>query len=704
MQAILTQIAIILIVALGGVESSIADTLTVTGFSHPPNYARSSDHGDAQQLTDGRLASSPIWVKKESVGWAATTPVAIELRLIPTGSKQQPRSGTLRLHSAKGLYAGVDVPRHIDVYAKSGDGKLRLVGSSTSQSEKFKDKSGHWLEVAIQAATESLILVLHASGDYVFLDEIEWRPSGMGRPLTSPSSIGNVRSALDDSTRRISGALASAAASEVAAAAQSLPAAALYVWTQDPWRDIELADVPQQMNNPPPALDVRGYAAEHESLCLGIVAGNDVARDGLRVTVAGLAPQTVKLYEVRSVILSSGRLVYDPLVPLDEQGSFTMQSGVPAYLWIDFDLAALGPGRHEFEISLGSGGKVKRFPGAVSISAFSGQGVARLHAVNWAYLSDKPVFHKKAAAVDDLLRHGINTFVAHPAGIPGSSLDGRWPTTVDTNFSDTVELAKRNGMLLLYLGWREEKNPLSISGKTQTLNPAVKERLIAWLNQLSTYLASRGVPLDRWALYPVDEPSRDGLRLIKVVAQAVKEWNPAVQVYADPTVHADPPVAVSDLQEVQDLVDYWQPNLLAVRGHMGEFFRALKKDWWVYGNPKSPAKRASPLHDYRMLAWWAWFYDAKGVGFWSYSDTGGSSAWKDTDGRRPDWAVVYESPQGIVSSRRWEAFREGLEDYVLLSGTSRSDVQRVLPSGEQNFDRWETATVDGVRRALLDVP
>ena len=103
-----------------------------------------------------------------------------------------------------------------------------------------------------------------------------------------------------------------------------------------------------------------------------------------------------------------------------------------------------------------------------------------------------------------------------------------------------------------------------------------------------------------------------------------------------------------------------------------------------------------------MLAWWAWYYGARGVGFWSYSDTGGSSAWEDVDGRRPDWAVVYETPRGIVSSRRWEAFREGLEDYVLLSGANKSEVLRILPSGEQNFDQWDMAMVDGVRRALLE--
>ncbi|MGC4097164.1 MAG: hypothetical protein QM706_08610 [Nitrospira sp.] len=702
MQGMISHIAMSLLVVLGSAGTVMADTLTVTGFSHPPNYALTTDLNDTQQLTDGRLASFPIWSKKESVGWAFTTPIAIELRLLSTGAAQNPKSGTLRLHSAKGLYAGVDVPRLADVYARSNDGKLRLVGSASPNSGNLKDKNVHWLDIEIQSTTESLLLVLHASGDYLFLDEIEWRASGPGRLPVNPSNLSSVRTVLEDSTRRAVGALEKAAASDLQAAAISLPIPALHIWSQDPWKEINLTDAPRLMTKRPSLIEIRGYSGEHESICLGIVGGNEAAINGLRAQVDGLSTQAVKLYEVKPVIASNGKRVYDPLVPLDENGTFSVRSGVPVYLWIDFDLAALGAGQHRFDVTFTSRGQVQKVPGVVSVNAYAGQGIERLHAVNWAYLSDKPVFHNKTAAVEDLVRHGIDTFVAHPAGIPGMTLDGSWPIDQDSNFSETVELAKRHGILLLYMGWSEAKNPLGFSTKAPILNSVAKERLLGWVKKMSAYLSERGLPPDRWAFYPVDEPNRDGLLLVRAVAQVIKEWNPAVRVYADPSVHASPPLETADLQDAQSLVDHWQPNLLAVRGRMGEFFKALKKDWWIYGNPKSPAKVGSPLRDYRMLAWWAWYYGARGVGFWSYSDTGGSSAWEDVDGRRPDWAVVYETSQGIVSSRRWEAFREGLEDYVLLSGANRPDVLRVFPSGEQDFDQWDITKVDDVRRALLD--
>ena len=697
-------VTVLLIVMLSHALSgkTFGTMLTVVEFSQPPNYALCTDKDDAQQLTDGKLATFPIWTKKEAVGWAALTPIAIQIHLADGSSVQSPRSGTLRLHSAKGLSAGVDVPRQVDVYTRDNHDKLRLVGSLAPASAELSDKSAYWLDVDIQAAAGTLVLVLHASGDYLFLDEVEWRPSGTADfPAIGPTAS-NIRTALEDSTRRMSAALAQAAETESARVALPLASQAMHAWAQDPWTEIDPARAGEQLSGQSPLVDVRGYAGEHESVCLGIAVGKEVAAGGLRVTVSGLSTESVKLFEVRPVVAANGKRVYDPLVPLKDGVPLTVRPGIPIYIWLDVNLAVLGPGTHRFEIHLEGRNHVLNVPAVATIAAYSGDGSKRLHAVNWAYLSDMPIFRNRDAAVRDLVLHGINTFVAHPSEIPGRALDGSWVVTQTAQFVHTVKLAKQHGMLLLFLGWNAGKNPLGFTSKVQTLDPAARDRLLEWVGKLSAYLASQGLPLDRWALYPVDEPDRDSLQLLKAVAGAVKRWNPSIRIYADPSVYASPPLDISNLREVQDVVDYWQPNLLAVRGPLGGFFTGLQKEWWIYGNPKSPAKLGSPLRDYRFLAWWAWHYRASGVGFWSYSDTNGSSAWDDLDSRRPDWAVVYESDDGVVSSRRWEAFREGLEDYVLLSALSRAQVQEILrASGEQDLDRWDSAAVERVRRALL---
>ncbi|WP_342348768.1 glycoside hydrolase domain-containing protein, partial [uncultured Nitrospira sp.] len=475
-----------------------------------------------------------------------------------------------------------------------------------------------------------------------------------------------------------------------------------HAWIQDPWADIDPARAAEQVAVQPSALDIRGYTGERESACLGIAVGEAVATSGLRVTIDGLPSGSVKIFEVKLVVAANGQRVYDPLVPLNHGGQLPVQPGIPSYIWLDVNLKALAPGTHHFEIRLESSSSVFSVPGKATVTAIDVTHIKPLRAINWAYLSDMPIFRNQEAAVRDLVDHGINVFLTHPEEIPGFALDGTWVDRQAGQFVRNVELAKEHGMLLLYMGWDAGRNPLGYSKTKLTIDPAAKERLLVWVERLSAYLAGQGLPPDRWALYPSDEPNLTGLKFVRAVAEAIKQRNPSIQIYANPSVSATLPSDISELRDVEPLVDYWQPYLGSVHGHWGDFFKGLRKEWWIYSNTQSPAKLASPLKDFRMLGWWAWHYGAKGVGFWAYSDTTGSSAWVDIDGYRADWAVVYESEDGIISSRRWEAFREGIEDYALLATQNQDQVQKAVGTmSRATLDNWQSTNIELVRRILL---
>lgn len=687
---------------LSSIGHAGADTLAVETFNHPPNYTLSTDPDDIRQLTDGALAPFPIWTSKQTVGWGGITPIAIRLRVATVGANPGIRAGTLRVHSAKGLGAGVDVPRHIDIYTQGLDGHFHLVGSITPNSKTLADRQAHWIAVPVSAAVGVLVVVLQASGDYVFLDELEWRPTGAGH-LPTTVSLPDMNATVADSTRRTRDALTRSVEAEISAAAIPLEATAIHAWLEDPWGTIDPIRVRSQVGATLPTPHIMGYAGEHESLCLGVVAGKDASESGLRPSVTGIPSEGIRLFEVRPVMAANGQRVYDPLVPLGMNERIILRPGEPGYLWLDVNLKVLGPGMHRWTLRLEGAGQTISLDGTVTVVGYDGANPKPLNAINWAYLSDLPILHERDAAIRDLTAHGINTFVAHPGEIPGLALDGRWDAAQAARFAHTIAMAKQGTALLLYLGWTATKNPTGYSLAHQAIDPAASDKLIAWIKTLDAYLTTQGLSREQWALYPVDEPNLPSLRFLHAVADVVKRQYPTIRVYATLSAFADPAVSISDLESVRSLVDHWQPSLAVVRGPLGSWFTRLQRDWWLYSNPKSPAKLASPLHDFRLLAWWAWHYGAKGIGFWSYSDTNGSSAWDDLDSRRPDWAVVYESPSGIVSSRRWEAFREGLEDYALLT-TRRTARERIQYIGKSSFDQWATSDIETVRQALLRDP
>jgi len=122
---------------------------------------------------------------------------------------------------------------------------------------------------------------------------------------------------------------------------------------------------------------------------------------------------------------------------------------------------------------------------------------------------------------------------------------------------------------------------------------------------------------------------------------------------------------------------------------MVEYFSSNETDWWVYDNPLSPAKASGGMF-YRSLSWGAWSVNAVGIGFWSFSDTGRSSAWDDFDGRRPDYSVIYDYDGTLIKSLRWESFCDGVEDFKLLSVTKFGSKQKIeiltkIRNGEFNY-------------------
>jgi hypothetical protein len=81
---------------------------------------------------------------------------------------------------------------------------------------------------------------------------------------------------------------------------------------------------------------------------------------------------------------------------------------------------------------------------------------------------------------------------------------------------------------------------------------------------------------------------------------------------------------------------------------------------WLYYVGLAPAK-ANPPACYLELAAIAADLGATGLGAWSATDSEGRSAWDDFDGSGPDWALLYDSDDGVIRSRRWDAFAAGVE-------------------------------------------
>ena len=168
-------------------------------------------------------------------------------------------------------------------------------------------------------------------------------------------------------------------------------------------------------------------------------------------------------------------------------------------------------------------------------------------------------------------------------------------------------------------------------------------------------------------MYPIDELNNDRAANYGHIYELIKSVNPSIQLYANPEGSGKKAITQQQLIELWPHVDIWQPRFPGSAESFKEHSEQLpSKSWWIYDNGNSPAKVNSPVC-YRKMGLSAFEIGASGFGFWSFSDSGGSSAYDDFDVRRPDWSVVYEGgSDGFISSRRWEAFKTGIRDYKYL--------------------------------------
>ncbi|MDZ4199572.1 MAG: hypothetical protein U1E27_09835, partial [Kiritimatiellia bacterium] len=168
--------------------------------------------------------------------------------------------------------------------------------------------------------------------------------------------------------------------------------------------------------------------------------------------------------------------------------------------------------------------------------------------------------------------------------------------------------------------------------------------------------------------------------------------------------------------ELAPYINIWCPHLGRARDFTPEekaFFhgqQAAGKAFHAY-NCQGPEKTFAPIGHYRRFLWRCWETGATGAGFWNYADVGRiageMSAWTDFDGGRPDFSIVYDAataPPGVsraeaqIPSRRWEAWRDGVEDYAYLWELRR----RMEKARTEDRDASAVANADALLKTVAE--
>ncbi|MCX6225380.1 MAG: ChbG/HpnK family deacetylase, partial [Bacteroidia bacterium] len=378
----------------------------------------------------------------------------------------------------------------------------------------------------------------------------------------------------------------------------------------------------------------------------------------------------IKIIPLRSVSTptSMGEESWDALPLLDESGVISIPSLSGREVWLDIEIGDTQSGKHDIEIALqalnGAGvldapvnphevpapeTKVKI---SLDVLSFKMASSEEFRLCTWSPSSGPDI--------ESLLAHGNNVFLLPQPKFKYN--DKNELTGFDYTESDKI-LGQFKGKEVFFL-------INGLPGITEEFaGEKYKKQFGLYLKDLVSHLAGYGIGTDHYALYPIDEPGGSGWKAVNKVVQfgeMAHAVNPDVMLYQDGG--GELPM----FEAMSKYLDVWCPpfDWLADKSPEMNVMRTTGKSLWSYNCSYSSSRPVGPnikninlIYEYRTAALLAMRNGASGIGYWCYNSVS-ENPWSRI---KLEYNLVYPGATKSITSRRWEAVREGIEDYRILA-------------------------------------
>ena len=374
-----------------------------------------------------------------------------------------------------------------------------------------------------------------------------------------------------------------------------------------------------------------------------------------------------------------GRVLADALMPLSqrEDGSFALliPSGMTKQVWLRIaPPREIEPRMYQERLLISAGADRRSVPVTIRISSVEFPVQPRLTQIWWDYTDaatyDLTVLGAQSLhlAVRDLREHFVDQTWAH-AGASGM------PLTKD-HFNEKHELVKPLDFSVFDAWvdrWDSQANYYAVFLSVRRDDFCGKQfgtddwraRITAWTAAWRRHVIEKGIDPAKVCVLIMDEHSTDEqAAVILEWLKAIKTGFPEINTMATIMRKDVDTSAVQELYTKLDiLIPNWSDYLPAADYYAKLQARGAKL--WSYHN--LPIDSAHPYGHHRLYAWRAWERGMTGIGFWAYCDSYGNGSWNPYAAVSPPYSPVYFGPGTVHDGKRFEAVREGVQDYERLA-------------------------------------
>jgi hypothetical protein len=435
--------------------------------------------------------------------------------------------------------------------------------------------------------------------------------------------------------------------------------AALVVSVANPWAPFGGMDELSEDRMGGGALSVEAFAGEVESAALNIWNFSGVAKT-LRVKMSALTAgdetvnDAVTIREVVEVATQRGKMSADAIPGLNGSSTIVVPAWGARQIWLEVHTADLVAGDWTGEIQLRNmavGLEEVSVPLTVSVWPVAQSREHVFDFCGWHNTSEKGV-------LDDMFSHGMNVFTDLGAVPFTYDADGNILSADFSVLDPYMATHAPQGTAMLH-------SLVRLEGPAEQFDPIWNKAYDAAVKQFASHILEIGFGYDDYAYYPVDEPGlMDGRNVARFMqwAPITRKADPNIRIYTNPVG-----MPHEWLLEMNPYVDIYAPMHSGTWhqnnevDNMVETMHEAGHELWTYTCADN-AKHLSPLGYSRGQMWGSFNDGHTGGGMWTYSSGNGEKDWHTTT----DYNLVYRGVDGPVPSKRWEAVRDGSEDYSML--------------------------------------
>ncbi len=370
---------------------------------------------------------------------------------------------------------------------------------------------------------------------------------------------------------------------------------------------------------------------------------------------------------------AAGDEVADALIDTTSFTPVTIAAGECRHIWVTLNGNRLEPGNYNLNVTLvpmtarRDRRERNRISTRVSIHVhdFELPRKIPLHVYSW----DQSMPLTNQDWFDNFVEHRMNVFsVRMDTHAKNARVrlqpDGRLEKQPD--FSDLTEMllrGKPHGKFYIESGGLGNGDiPCTNGGQIKRFSEPWKIGYKQWIVAFCDYLEGLGIGTDQWFFCPFDESFfNGGEETTFIQAKLCFEVDPTIQFFQDTW-----PTKAGQLKRWQGVTNVtWCPDSGTFNLAPWHWIRSEKRPMWEYFCYQFQ-RGFEPHSLYRGAGPRAWNRQLQGTAFFATGAYTGSP-WSDLDGPFGDTCVVLSGVGGKpVNTRRWEAWREGIEDYTYL--------------------------------------